>query len=87
VPVYASPNPGSRVVGRLNKGGVANWFVGQTTGARFQQNGRSNAHWAYTLADGRPGAWGWAPIALFRDGGRGGADATLHPCAARCHPY
>jgi serine/threonine protein kinase len=86
-PVYAGPNPAAPIVGRLNQGGAANWFVGQTTGARFRQNGRANPHWAYTLADGKPGAWGWVPVALFRDGGRGTADATLHPCAARCHPY
>jgi serine/threonine protein kinase len=87
VPVYANPDGGSPIVGRLNKGGTANWFVGQTVGARFQQGAAKNAHWAYTLSDGSPGHWGWVPIVYFVGGGTGVADATLTPCGTRCHPY
>jgi hypothetical protein len=85
--VYVRPNGTSPIVGRLTKGGAANWFVGQTTGGRFQQGARWNTHWAYTLSDGAPGAWGWVPITFFRDQGNGVADATLPGCGARCHPY
>jgi predicted Ser/Thr protein kinase len=87
VPVYARPDGASPIVGRLTQGGSANWFVGQTNGARFQQAAYWNTHWAYTLADGSAGKWGWVPIVFFRDGGNGAADLTLAPCAARCHPY
>ena len=85
--MYANPDGGSPIVGRLDQGGTANWFVGQTTGARFQQGADKNTHWAYTLADGTPAHWGWVPIVYFRGGGNGTADATLAPCGARCHPY
>jgi hypothetical protein len=87
VPVYARPDGGSRIVGRLAKGGRANWFVGQAGGGRYQRNAYWNTHWAYTLSDGSPGAWGWVPIVFFRGGGNGAADLTLAPCGSRCHPY
>jgi predicted Ser/Thr protein kinase len=87
VPVYARPDGGSPIVGRLAQGGTANWFVGQTAGGRFQQGTYRNTHWAYTLSDGTEGRWGWVPIVFFRGGGNGAADVTLAPCGARCHPY
>jgi predicted Ser/Thr protein kinase len=87
IPVYARPDGRSPVVGRLTQGGTANWFVGQTAGARFQQASYWNTHWAYTLADGSAGKWGWVPIVFFRGGGNGAADLTLAACGARCHPY
>jgi hypothetical protein len=85
--VYARPDGGSPIVGRLDQGGTANWFVGQAAGGRFQQDRSSNTHWAYTLSDGTQGAWGWVPVVYFRGGGNGAADATLAGCGARCHPY
>ena len=85
--MYTRPDGASPIAGRLTQGGTANWFVGQTTGARFQQDSHWNTHWAYTLADGTPAKWGWVPIVFFETGGNGAADLTLAPCGARCHPY
>lgn len=87
VPVYAAPNAGSAIVGRLDQGGTANWFVGQSAGGRVQVRGWWNTHWAYTLSDGARGRWGWVPIVYFHGGANGAADATLAACANRCHPY
>jgi serine/threonine protein kinase len=87
VPVYSRPDGGSPVVGRLLSGRTANWFVGQAGGGRYQQGKWWNQNWAYTLADGAHGQWGWVPIVYFQGGDNGMADATLLGCGARCHPY
>ncbi|MFI9776889.1 hypothetical protein ACIHCV_19570 [Streptomyces sp. NPDC051956] len=42
VPVHASRSPGSPVVGHLEQGGAANWFVTEMTGQTYRDGAAEN---------------------------------------------
>lgn len=66
VPVYASAWTGTSVVGYLNQGGRANWFLSQCVGTTAHLGRYANYWWAYTLADN--GRWGFVPLTYFAGG-------------------
>jgi hypothetical protein len=63
VPVYASTDTGSGVVGRLTTGGSANWFYCRVNGGTATTGGYSSSNWAKTLADND--ASGYVPAIYF----------------------
>ena len=79
VPVYGSystdPRYGGTVVGRLNAGGRANWFLAQCVGNTAWYGQYFNYWWAYTLADN--GRWGYVPLTYFAGGGNNQGSAVL----------
>ncbi|MHC3475653.1 hypothetical protein ACYF6T_44320 [Streptomyces sp. 7R007] len=89
VPVYASRSPRAAVVGRLEQGGAANWFVTEMRGETFRDGSAENYWWASTLADN--GRWGWVPEVYFAGGDNNEDDAGLlmpgtYTCANVCPP-
>jgi hypothetical protein len=81
VPVYAAPFKDSPIIGYLDRGGDANWFLYQTKGGRFDYRGFTNYFWAYTLPD----RWtrtpplrqmGFVPEVYFRGGHNDEPDGT-----------
>jgi hypothetical protein len=66
VPVVALNSPGNPIVGTLNVGGYANWFVSQCQHPDFHDGGAANFWWAYTEADN--GQWGWVSLVYFKGG-------------------
>ncbi|MFB9368562.1 hypothetical protein [Kitasatospora albolonga] len=66
VPVYATRDLNSGVVGYLVYGGSSNWFVFEKQGATVNLGGAVNNWWASTLADN--GKWGWVPEVYFSGG-------------------
>jgi hypothetical protein len=82
VPVYAIPFKDAPIIGYLNRGGYANWFVYQTRGGRFDHRGHTNDYWAYTKPDRStinaliPGQMGYVPEVYFRGGGPNEPDGT-----------
>ncbi|MFJ6087936.1 hypothetical protein ACIQI8_41840 [Streptomyces sp. NPDC092369] len=82
VPVYSWPFADQPIVGHLNQGGRANWFIGQCqsvndngTPAYFRDGPYYNSWWAYTLADN--GRWGWVPLVYFSGGANDQQSAVL----------
>ncbi|HEY3478892.1 MAG TPA: hypothetical protein VGL02_08320 [Streptomyces sp.] len=82
VPVYEWTFTNTRIVGYLNVGGRANWFVGQCQAvnddgspAEVYVNGYYNSHWAFTEADN--GVWGWVPETYFAGGSNDQASGVL----------
>ncbi|MGX1669258.1 hypothetical protein [Streptomyces sp. NPDC055400] len=89
VPVHASRSPGSPVVGHLEQGGAANWFVTEMKGETYRDGAAENDWWASTQADN--GRWGWPPEVYFAGGGNYEDDAGLltpgsYTCANTCAP-
>jgi hypothetical protein len=75
VPVHKTTNPGSPVVGFLNYGGHANWFIVEAAGARVWLGGATNYWWGSTMADN--GRWGWVNEVYFSGGNNDEEDAGL----------
>ncbi|MET7662125.1 hypothetical protein ABZS99_25095 [Streptomyces sp. NPDC005463] len=75
VPVRASRSPSSPVVGYLEQGGAANWFVTELKGETYRDGAGENGWWAGTQADN--GRWGWTPEVYFAGGGNYEDDAGL----------
>ncbi|MFD3474571.1 hypothetical protein [Streptomyces sp. NPDC058695] len=89
VPVHASRSPGSPVVGHLEQGGAANWFVTEMKGETYRDGAAVNNRWASTRADN--GRWGWTPEVHLAGGGNYEDDAGLlmpgsDTCANTCAP-
>jgi hypothetical protein len=89
VPVYANRSPGAAVVGHLEQGGAANWFVTEMRGETFRDGSAENHWWGSTLADN--GRWGWVPEVYFAGGENNEDDAGLlmpggYTCANTCPP-
>jgi hypothetical protein len=89
VPVFASRSPGAPVVGHLEQGGAANWFVTETRGQTFRDGAAENHWWGSTMADN--GRWGWVPEVYFAGGEKNEGDAGLlmpggYTCAKVCAP-
>lgn len=89
VPVHASRSPGSPVVGHLEQGGAANWFVTELKGETYRDGAAENNWWASTRADND--RWGWTPEVYFAGGGNYEDDAGLlmpgsYTCANTCAP-
>ncbi|MFG3281274.1 hypothetical protein [Streptomyces sp. NPDC048111] len=89
VPVYAGRSAGAAVVGYLEQGGAANWFVTEMKGGDFHRGRAANYWWASTKADN--GRWGWVPEVYFAGGGNYEDDAGLlmpggYTCANTCAP-
>ncbi|WP_458247815.1 hypothetical protein [Streptomyces sp. MAI_2237] len=89
VPVFASRSPGAPVVGHLERGGAANWFVTEMKGQTFRDGTAENYRWGSTMADN--GRWGWVPEVYFAGGDNNEDDAGLlmpggHTCANTCAP-
>ncbi len=81
VPVFNTDRKGNgaTVIGRLYKGGYANWFVGQESASSYTlRAGIYNNKWAFTQADN--GRWGWVPQVYFSGGANNESDATLASC-------
>ncbi|MEU8965128.1 MULTISPECIES: hypothetical protein [unclassified Streptomyces] len=89
VPVYAARSPRAAVVGYLEQGGAANWFVTEMKGETFRAGSAENYWWGSTKADN--GRWGWVPEVFFAGGGNNEDDAGLlmpggYTCANSCPP-
>jgi len=89
VPVYATRSPGAPVVGELEQGGDANWFVTEMKGETFRKGSAENFWWGSTMADN--GRWGWVPEVYFAGGDNNEDDAGLlmpggYTCADVCPP-
>ncbi|MCY0939515.1 hypothetical protein [Streptomyces sp. H34-S4] len=80
VPVYGTNSVDTKnwIVGYLEVGGYANWFVCQESGDYHEVNGWSNNLWAYTQADN--GKWGWVSQVEFSGGGPGVWSSNLEVC-------
>lgn len=68
VPVFGKDSQGyvtpSKVVGHLNEGGSANWFICHwTAGRKYSAYGYSSSDYASTVADN--GAKGWVSAVYF----------------------
>lgn len=69
VPVYGDSWSTSGVVGYLNVGGRANWFLYECTAGASNElyvDGYHNDWWAFTEADN--GKWGWVNEVYFSGG-------------------
>ncbi|MBO4259575.1 hypothetical protein [Streptomyces griseorubiginosus] len=89
VPVYATRSPNAPIVGYLEQGGDANWFVTEMKGETFRDGAAENYWWGSTMAD--DGRWGWVPEVYFAGGENNEDDAGLlmpggHTCAGVCPP-
>ncbi|MGI5452236.1 hypothetical protein ACQEWB_03410 [Streptomyces sp. CA-249302] len=89
VPVHATRSPGAPVVGYLEQGGAANWFVTEMKGETFRDGSAENYWWGSTMADN--GRWGWVPEVYFAGGDNNEDDAGLlmpggYTCANVCAP-
>ncbi|MFE4848551.1 hypothetical protein, partial [Streptomyces sp. NPDC056689] len=89
VSVHASRSSGSPVVGHLEQGGAANWFVTEMKGETYRDGAAENQWRASTRADN--GRWGWTPEVSFAGGGNYEDDAGLlmpgsYTCANTCAP-
>ena len=89
VPVFATRSPGAPVVGHLEQGGAANWFVTEMKGQTFRAGSAENYWWGSTMADN--GRWGWVPEVYFAGGDNNEDDAGLlmpggYTCANTCPP-
>ncbi|MGH4031479.1 hypothetical protein ACQB60_21375 [Actinomycetota bacterium Odt1-20B] len=89
VPVHATRSPGSTVVGYLEQGGAANWFVTEMKGETYRDGAAENNWWASTKADND--SWGWVPEVYFAGGDNNEDDAGLlmpggYTCANVCPP-
>ena len=89
VPVFASRSPGAPIVGYLEQGGAANWFVTEMKGQTFRDGAAENYWWGSTMADN--GRWGWVPEVYFAGGDNNEDDAGLlmpggYTCANTCAP-
>jgi hypothetical protein len=93
VPVRASRSGRAPIVGYLNLGGTANWFVYQMRGDRQTLPTSPpvwNRWWASTKADN--GRWGWVNEVFFSGGDNGEPDRGLTGppgkwvCVAPCPP-
>ncbi|MEU6660306.1 hypothetical protein [Streptomyces sp. NPDC046821] len=89
VPVYASRSADAPVVGHLEQGGAANWFVTEMKGGDFHLGSSANFWWGSTMADN--GRWGWVPEVYFAGGDNYEDDAGLlmpgdYTCANSCAP-
>lgn len=79
IPVLSSPAANASVVGHLNKGGYANWFLFQTEGGLFTAADGSHSNmWAFTMVDPDNSAahhrtWGYVSEAWFVGGQAGGS--------------
>ncbi|MFD9793476.1 hypothetical protein ACFWXK_21305 [Streptomyces sp. NPDC059070] len=87
VPVYASRSASAPVVGYLEQGGAANWFVTEMKGGDFRLGSAANNWWGSTKADN--GRWGWVPEVYFAGGDNYEDDAGLlmpgnYTCANTC---
>jgi hypothetical protein len=81
--------PGAAVVGYLEQGGAANWFVTEMRGGTFRAGAAENYWWGSTMADN--GRWGWVPEVYFAGGENNEDDAGLlmpggYTCANTCPP-
>jgi hypothetical protein len=88
VPVYAAPDPGSRVIGHLKS--RSNWYLFEFKGRRLDVGRNWNTWWASTKADAStvvPGAdgWGYVNEVYFR-GGKNDEDdrGLLQPGPVTC---
>lgn len=89
VPVFAGRSAGAPVMGYLERGGAANWFVTEMHGGDFRLGSVANNWWASTRADN--GWWGWVPEVYFAGGDNYEDDAGLrlpggYACATTCPP-
>ncbi|MFF3314270.1 hypothetical protein ACFYV5_02015 [Streptomyces sp. NPDC003035] len=80
VPVYAlsTADTNNSIIGYLEVGGYANWFVCQIPGDHHWVGNYSNNMWAYTMADN--GKWGFVSQVEFSGGGYGVPSANLSNC-------
>jgi hypothetical protein len=78
VPVYDWYGSDPRVVGYLDYGGWANWFVCHRVGSTYVFAGHMNNWWALTMADN--GRWGWVPEVFFAGGEDFDPDRGLVRC-------
>jgi hypothetical protein len=89
VPVYAAPDPSSRVIGHLKA--RSNWFLFEFRGKRLDVGRNWNTWWASTKADAStvvPGADGWGYVnEVYFSGGANDEDdrGLLQPGAVTCY--